>query len=107
MHLAAEFTISRPETQAGWIGLIFLGLVVLYILNQGIQSVSGIIREPIQRNVIAFGLLLLIVFLVANEAGWNSDPVGRVQVLEPSDAVQNPDGTSSLSGATTESGGGG
>lgn len=84
LGFAAEFEIDRPTTEAGWIFLILVGVLLLFLLNEGLQKITGRTYDELKKNVFFFLALLVVAFLVANRENWGSDPLVEVEVLDDS-----------------------
>lgn len=70
--VAVDFTIGRPQTTAGWIGLAFITLVVLWILIRGSES----ILEKTAKSFLtpALGLVVFLGVLVVLSTLYSDDP---------------------------------
>ncbi len=79
--VAAEVTISRPQTPLGWLFFASAIVLVLYLLNQGLDSITGSFQKPLFGTFLLLVAIFVIYMVAADEGRWKSDPVGRVEIL--------------------------
>ncbi len=78
--VAVDFTVSRPETTAGWIALAFVTVVVLWIVVRGSVSIlekGTSFLAPVLSLVVFLGLLVLFNMVYSDE---NNDPLTRGEI---------------------------
>jgi predicted transporter len=79
--VAVEFTVSRPETTAGWIALAFVTVVVVWIIARGSASILDKALDnllgPLLGLVVVLGALVLFNMVYSDE---DNDPLTRGEI---------------------------
>ncbi|MDH3299272.1 MAG: hypothetical protein OES24_02070 [Acidimicrobiia bacterium] len=94
---AIEVEIPRPETTTGWLFLVFAVVFGVFLINEGLYILVKETWPELKKTLCFFAVLLVVGVLAANEADWDDDPVGSVELLPADD----DDSTDPLAGVET------
>ncbi|MDH3293592.1 MAG: hypothetical protein OER95_04640 [Acidimicrobiia bacterium] len=83
--VVAELDIARPETPVEWSVLIFLGVLLLFVINEGVQVVTKKVFDPLKKVLLVAFAVLGFLFVRSTYDDWDSDPLVQVEVLDDDD----------------------